>query len=139
MKYKEITSAILGTAFFAIPYVGLMVPILPSLAIGATAFAASELVFSGIPKKKTLEEINRPLFLTLKEAKNENKYIIEKIPAIEDEEMKKDLLQINETISKIISTVEKNPKKVKDNTYSTSKEILDKLEPYSPIISKILD
>ncbi len=31
------------------------------------------------------------------------------------------------------------PKKIKDNSYSTSKEILDKLVPYSPIIDKILD
>ncbi len=31
------------------------------------------------------------------------------------------------------------PKKIKDNNYSTSKEILDKVAPYSPIIEKILD
>ena len=31
------------------------------------------------------------------------------------------------------------PKKIKDNSYSTSKEILDKVAPYSPIIEKILD
>ena len=31
------------------------------------------------------------------------------------------------------------PKKIKDDNYSTSKEILDKVEPYSPIICKILD
>ena len=31
------------------------------------------------------------------------------------------------------------PKKIKDNNFSTSKEILDKIAPYSPIIEKILD
>ncbi|MBR1385198.1 MAG: DNA polymerase I [Bacilli bacterium] len=31
------------------------------------------------------------------------------------------------------------PKKIKDSSYSTSKEILDKVAPYSPIIEKILD
>ena len=31
------------------------------------------------------------------------------------------------------------PKKIKDNSYSTSKDILDKVAPYSPIIDKILD
>lgn len=31
------------------------------------------------------------------------------------------------------------PKKIKDNNYSTSKDILDKVAPYSPIIEKILD
>ncbi len=31
------------------------------------------------------------------------------------------------------------PKRIKDNNYSTSKDILDKVAPYSPIIDKILD
>ena len=31
------------------------------------------------------------------------------------------------------------PKKIKDNNYSTSKDILDKIAPFSPIIDKILD
>ena len=31
------------------------------------------------------------------------------------------------------------PKKIKDNNYSTSKDILDKVAPYSPIVDKILD
>lgn len=31
------------------------------------------------------------------------------------------------------------PKKIKDNNYSTSRDILDKVAPYSPIIDKIID
>ena len=41
MKHKEIISASLGGAFFAIPYLVLSVPILPSVAIASTAFVAS--------------------------------------------------------------------------------------------------
>ena len=31
------------------------------------------------------------------------------------------------------------PKRIKDNNYSTSKEILDKVAPYSPIVDKVVD
>lgn len=47
MKNKEIVSAIVGSAFFAVPYIGLSVALAPSLAIGCAAFGASQLVFSG--------------------------------------------------------------------------------------------
>ena len=46
MKNKDITSALIGGLFFAVPYAALALPILPSLGIGALAFAAGELVFS---------------------------------------------------------------------------------------------
>ena len=45
MKNKDTISAIVGGAFFAIPYLALSLPILPSLAIGAGAFVAGELAF----------------------------------------------------------------------------------------------
>ena len=40
MKNSEIISAIVGGTFFALPYLALSMPIIPSLAIGAAAFAA---------------------------------------------------------------------------------------------------
>ena len=48
MKNKEIVSAVLGSTFFAVPYLALSVTLLPSLAIGCAAFGASELMLSGI-------------------------------------------------------------------------------------------
>ena len=45
MKNSEIASALVGGAFFAVPYLALSIPIVPSLVIGACAFAAGELVF----------------------------------------------------------------------------------------------
>ena len=45
MKNSEIVSAVVGGTFFAVPYLALGVSVLPSLAIGAAAFAAGELVF----------------------------------------------------------------------------------------------
>ena len=46
MKNSSFLSAIVGGAFFAVPYLGLSVGIIPSLALGAGAFGASELIFS---------------------------------------------------------------------------------------------
>ena len=40
MKNKEIFSAAIGGAFFAIPYLALSAPLIPSLVIGAAAFGA---------------------------------------------------------------------------------------------------
>ena len=45
MKNSEIASALVGGTFFAVPYLALSIPIVPSLVIGACAFAAGELVF----------------------------------------------------------------------------------------------
>ena len=58
MKNKEITSAILGSTFFAIPYLGLSVALAPSLVIGGCAFVASELMFSGVKTKEKLKDTN---------------------------------------------------------------------------------
>ena len=69
MKHKDTASALVGTAFFAIPYLALSVPVLPSLAIGAAAFCAGELVFTksknkgirlaGIDFDKVIEEAKK--------------------------------------------------------------------------------
>ena len=130
MNNKDVYSAIIGGAFFAVPYVVLATPIVPSLVIGAAAFGAGELVLSGY-NKLTLKDTNRPLWLTLEEAKNNNRKIIEKIPLIEDEEIKEALNNINDTVNKIIDTITKNPNKIKnvDNFF----------EYYLPVTVKILD
>ena len=44
MKHKDTVAAIIGSSFFAVPYLALSVPILPSLAIGVGAFFAGELL-----------------------------------------------------------------------------------------------
>ena len=52
MKHKDTVAAIIGSSFFAVPYLALSVPILPSLAIGVGAFFAGELLFS---KEKSVD------------------------------------------------------------------------------------
>lgn len=110
MKNKEIVSAAIGGAFFAVPYLVLAAPLLPSIAIGAVAFGAGELLLGD--EKPTLKETNRKLYNILETAKKQNKKILQMIPQIEDEEIRKQLNEIHESVSKIISTVEEKPKKV---------------------------
>lgn len=130
MKNSEIASAIVGGAFFAVPYLALSIPILPSLAIGACAFAAGELVFRTdvVP---TLKETNLTLYQTLENAKKQNKHILEMIPLIEDDKIKKNLNEINDSVSKIIKTIEKDSSK--------EKLIKNFFDYYLPVTVKLVD
>lgn len=130
MKNSEVFSAFVGGAFFAVPYLALSVPLAPSLAIGALAFTAGELVFKG-KEVLTLKETNFDLFQTLEKAKKQNKHILNMISAIDDEDIKRDLKEINDTVNKIISTIEKNPTKVK--------KLKNFFEYYLPVVVKIVD
>ena len=94
MKNSEIASAIVGGTFFAVPYLALSVPILPSLAIGAAAYVAGELVFRQDKVVPRLKETNFSLYQTLENAKKQNKHILDMIPVIEDEDIRKNLNEI---------------------------------------------
>lgn len=131
MKNKEIVSAVVGSAFFAIPYLGLSVALAPALVIGGMAFGASELMLSGIKSKVTLKDSDRPLYLKISEAKKESKMILSLIPKVESEDTRKNLNEIHDTVTKIIKTVEEKPKKAKsiDNFF----------DYYLPVLIKIVD
>ncbi len=129
MKNKEIASAAIGGVFFAVPYLALSAPLLPSLLVGAAAFGAGELVFGDY--KLTLKETNRSLYQMLETAKKQNKHIVDMIPMIEDEAIQKELNEINDSVTKIIETISKNPKKVEqtDNFF----------DYYLPITVKLVE
>ncbi len=129
MKNSEITSAIIGSTFFAVPYLLLAIPLVPSLAIGASAFAAGELVFK--KSKKTLKESNVSLYETLEKAKKQNKHILDMTKVIEDAEINKNLKEINNTVSKIIKTIEENPAK--------EKKVKNFFDYYLPVTVKLTD
>ena len=102
-----------GGTFFAIPYLGLSVGALPSIIIGAAAYGAGELILH----KKNKDDIlsgNPSLYDTLVDAKEKNRQILAMAPQIEDDTLKKNIKEISETITKIISAVEKNPGKLKN-------------------------
>ena len=129
MKNKEIISAAIGGMFFAVPYLALSVPVLPSVIIGACAFGAGELVFGD--KKLTLKDTNRSLYDILELAKRQNKHILDMIPLIEDESIQKELNEIHESVSKIINTISKNPEK--------SRQANNFFDYYLPITIKLVD
>jgi len=129
MKNKEITSALLGSTFFAIPYIGLSVALAPSLVIGGCAFLASELMLSGIKPKETLKNTNKTLYEKIGTAKKQQKQIKNLIPNVENDLTKEDLKEINDTINKILLEVEKSPKK--------EKSLNNFFEYYLPVLVKI--
>lgn len=129
MKGKEIVSGVLGGTFFAIPYLALSTALVPSLAIGIAAFAASELVLSG-NTKEILKDVNKPLYLKVNSAKKENKEILNLIPKVDNLDTRKNLNDIHSTVEEILEVVENNPKKA------------DKLDNffdyYLPVLIKIV-
>lgn len=130
MKNKDVASAIIGSTFFAVPYLFLATPIVPSLLIGVAAFSAGELVFKN-KENLTLKERDRNLYDTLEKAKKENKHIIDMIPRIENSDVQKDLYEINDSVNKIIDTITKSPKKVK--------QVNNFFDYYLPVTIKIID
>ncbi len=131
MKNSEIVSAVVGGTFFAVPYLALAVPLAPSLAIGAAAFVAGELVFKSDKVVSTLKETNFDLYQVLENAKKQNKHILDMVPMIEDEEIKKNLKEINDSVNKIIKTIEKNPDK--------KKKLKNFFDYYLPVTVKLVD
>ena len=82
---------------------------MPSLAIGAAAFGAGELV---LYKKDKQEIKSLSLVETLKAARNKNRQITGMINKIEDSELRQNIRDVSDTITKIIDTIEKEPKKL---------------------------
>lgn len=113
MKNKEVLSGILGGSFFAATYLAVGIPIIPALLVGAGAFLGSELLMSktNIITFDKVDETNVEKVLI--DARNKNKYMLDMIPKIDDIEIQKYLKEINMTTGKIINTVYKNKKKIK--------------------------
>ena len=130
MKNKQVISAVVGGALFAVPYVGLAIGVIPSLAMGITGFVASELVLSGVAPKETLKNTDRNSYKKVLTAKKQNEEISKLIPKVETEKTKQNLTEIHNTVNKIISTVENKPKKINqlDNFF----------DYYLPVLIKIV-
>lgn len=112
LGYKgTVLSAILGGAFFTVPYLFLEIPILYSLGMAVAAFGAGNLLFSE-PKEVQNEEPKKNIHDILKLAKEQNAQIYAVMNKVEDDKLVDDLKEVHETVAKIIDTVAKNPKKL---------------------------
>ena len=129
MKHKEIISATIGGAFFAIPYLGLSFTLAPAIVLGCAAFGATELVLSGV-NKETLRDTDLNLYMKLSNAKKQNKEILDLIPKVESTETKCNLSEINETVDSIIKSIEEDPKK--------AKKLNNFFDYYLPVLLKIV-
>ena len=130
MKNSEVISALIGGTFFAVPYLALSIPIVPSFMIGACAFAAGELVFRK-DAVKSLKETNLSLYETLENAKKQNKHILDMIPLIDNVTITKNLNEIHDSVNKIINTIEKDPKK--------ERLLKNFFDYYLPVTIKLVD
>lgn len=131
MKNKEIISALVGGACFAIPYAGLSIALIPSLAIAAAASVASSLILSDIKPKDTLKNNNKTLYEKVNTAKGQNKIILGFITKIQNSDTKKNLKEINETITKILNVIEKD--------YRKAERLNNFFDYYLPVLIKILN
>ena len=129
MKKNYIYSAILGGAFFAVPYVALGIELLPSLAISAVAYGAGILIFKD-RSKLDLSIDKKNLYDILKEAKEETLQISNISKQIEDKEVVENIEQICDISNKIIDTLSKNPNKLG--------QARNFLNYYLPVTRKIL-
>ena len=111
MKKGYIYSAILGGAFFAVPYLALGVELLPSLAISIAAYGAGTLIFKD-KNKLDLSIDKQNLYDILKEAKEKTLQINNISKQLEDKALIENVKQICDTSNKIIDTLSKNPNKL---------------------------
>lgn len=129
MKNKDIISSVVGAGFFAVGYLGLMIPLAPALFVGAASFVASELIINGKNKEEEKKEIS--LKEKIDDARKKNKHIKEMALEVEEDSVKKDLDEITKTTEKIINTIEKNELK--------NKTVNKFFDYYLPVCVKIVD
>lgn len=135
-SYKDILiSAIVGGAFFAVPYIGLGLSVLPSLGIAAVAFGAGNLMLSESAKPKPIMEVgakedNRSFLEKIAVAKRQNAEIYALMHRVEKKELIDNIRDLHSVVARIITTIEKAPEKAaKANTFFTY---------YLPVTVKIL-
>jgi len=129
MKNKSIISGVIGAGFFAVGSLGLALPIVPALAIGAASFVASELVLNG--SKKIEEKVGLTFKEEIELSRKQIKYLKEKIPRIDDEIVSKELEEITKSADKIINRIDES--KLKNRTATKF------MDYYLPVCVKIVD
>lgn len=114
--YKgALISAVLGGAFFAVPYLALNASALLSLGIGVVAFGAGSLLFSDNTSTSMMvdePEKQKSLNDIIKTAKEQNAQIYAIINKVDDKKLQNDIFSVHETAVKIIEAVSKHPEKL---------------------------
>ena len=129
----QIISAFIGATFFAVPYLGMGISVLPSLGIGAIAYGAGTLMFSD-SKKEEPEDKAVTFKKTILDARKQNAQIYAMISKIDNPQMIDNLEKIHDTAKKIIDTVEK-----KKDTLNKAQSFFDYFLPVTVKILKKYD
>lgn len=114
MKKKPILSAIIGGACFAVPVLAFNISIPVSLVLGVMGYGAGTLVFSDSQSNGKLEIKEDNIDDVLASAKKMNSAILNMINRVEDDNLKQDIREIYQTANKIITTVSKDNKKIRN-------------------------
>ena len=132
MKKGYIYSAIIGGAFFAVPYLALGIELLPSVVIGVAAYGAGAMVVNGLEKNKLdISTDKQNLYDILKEAKDRTSQINHISKQLEDKKLTENVVEICDTSNKIIDALSKKPEKLgQANNF---------LKYYLPVTIKILN
>ena len=112
MKKGYIYSAVLGGAFFAVPYLALGINLIPSLAISAAAYGAGTLIFKDKTKFDIISSEHKNINEIIKEAKEMTSQINSISKQLEDKKLIENVNQICNTSNKIIDTLSKKPEKL---------------------------
>ncbi len=114
MKKGYILSAIVGGACFAVPFCLEIATMPVSLLFGVLGYGAGTLMFSDSKTNMTIGNNNENLVDVLNNAKKMNSAILNMINKVEDDVLKQDIRAIYQTANKIINTVSKDNKKVRN-------------------------
>ena len=79
--------------------------------MGIGAYGATEMIFKKTKQEEPKNE--KSIYDVLNEAKEENNQIQKMISVIENDTLKSNIKEINETVKKIIDTIEKKPDKMR--------------------------
>ena len=98
----QILSAVVGATFFAIPYLGLGVSIIPSLGLGALAFGAGSLMFSsGSHTNEETLNSEKVFWVMIDTAKKQNAQIYAMISKVEKGTLQNDIREVHSYAKKI--------------------------------------
>lgn len=130
MRKKYVFPVIIGGAFFAVPYLALNIPLLPSMLSAGVAYGAGWLIFRGKDNNSKIDLSVQNSEEALKIANDNNLKLVNISSKLENEDLVKNIDEIVDISNKIIKAIKEKPEKMNNaNNF---------LNYYLPVTIKIL-